>query len=107
MPYSDENCPLCLIKYDREKCILKDSIDNSDIASSCKHYFCGDCLRKVYAKLRREFAKNIHYKMRCPFCREDWTHWLFTHYTPDDEWDEDGSIVLAKIGDNVIRLGRM
>ncbi len=56
-------CPICFEEYSRERLILKHGIQNTDYGkdSKCKHWFCVNCIMKMY-------FKNIY---ECPLCRTD------------------------------------
>lgn len=58
---NDTQCPICYEDYSRENGILKDSCQNHEIESNCKHWFCCICLISMYNKRIYE----------CPLCRED------------------------------------
>jgi hypothetical protein len=69
----EKSCPVCLSDYSRDHNILKDSNANHEIVSSCKHWFCCECLRELYN--RGEY--------RCPLCRVIITELLESY--DDDE----------------------
>jgi len=69
---NDKNCPICLEEYSRDNYILKDSNDNHEIESDCKHWFCIHCLRKMFE----------HRIFNCPICRENIIRLVSTYYHP-------------------------
>jgi hypothetical protein len=65
----DDSCPICFEEYSREKFILKDGNLNHEIESKCKHWFCIQCLAKM-------FENKI---FNCPICRENIRQLVYIH----------------------------
>jgi len=80
---SEEYFAICFREYGEQldgKFLTMNGIDNSDYISLCKHYFCNECLKKIY---------NLYNEIdRCPLCREDITIWLKNHYYTSDSEDD-------------------
>ena len=75
----DTECPICYTPYGEQEdgsFLCKDGKENSGIMTPCKHYICVNCCW-ILMKLDH---------VACPLCREDWTHWIHSHYYSDDEY---------------------
>ena len=82
---NDKNCPICLEEYSRDNYILKDSNDNHEIESDCKHWFCIHCLKQLYTIMKQKQCPTCKYNNPCPICRNDITELLFSYETSDSE----------------------
>ena len=81
---TEEACPICFVNYGQqddedETFICKDGKNNSFFVTSCKHFCCVICIRKM----------SEQEEVRCPICREDWTEWCHGHYYSSDDEEED------------------
>jgi hypothetical protein len=57
----EKNCVICF----ESNCIFNGP-SNSDIDTDCTHYFCVDCIQRMY-------QEDVNC---CPICRRDWTDWI-------------------------------
>jgi len=81
MSDSDSHCSICYEKFGREA-LLMDGPSNSDIETTCKHFFYTCCWEEM-----RQIAE--YSDILCPLCRVDVTDWLLTHYRLDSKEEDE------------------
>jgi len=79
---NEGECPICYEAYGEKpdgSFLPKDGKHNSDYQEACNHYTCIKCC----VGLIKDKCKSCD-TVKCPLCREDWTEWIFSHYSEDD-----------------------
>jgi hypothetical protein len=75
-----DECLICYEPFSRTNAV-SDGPLNSDFPIVCAHWACTDCWQAL--------ADEETPIKRCPFCREDLTDWLDSHYALVSESDEE------------------
>ena len=76
-------CAICRNTYE-ETHTPYDGPSNSDIPTRCRHFLCVECWEQVY-----KVGLDDSGTYKCPFCREDITSWICSHYQIEDEEEDD------------------
>ena len=69
----DKHCPNCNATYGVQndgEFLCYDGIHNSFLETTCTHYICVYCIRKLTKQK----------EVQCPICCEDWTEWIHNAY---------------------------
>ena len=73
---TEKECPICYETYGNGIPMFgKTEVYETD----CKHYFCDDCCYQLSRKARYE-------PVYCPFCRDDWTEFLWEYYINQSDY---------------------
>jgi hypothetical protein len=89
MSSTDDECPICYIKYGEQEdgsFICQDGAINSGEEGYCDHWVCTRCAQTMHNNLRKKDDEDA--SECCPICRCDWTLWLLTHYDDEEEEEE-------------------